>query len=403
VASFISLHAGESTAGVLRFRGPPLVSLYGRPDPVAYPVRTIFGSSPNITFRHGKVTGADLNARKLALSDGTQLAYDQLVLASGATAGYYGIPDAREYTHPLYTLSDARRLRNQVLGCLEAADARPADFDGGALTFVVVGGGPTGVETAGALVELLDVSVHRDRLRIDPQRTRVVLLDAGDSLLAGFTAVARRYAEQTLRTRGVEVRLSSTVEEVTAYGVRLSSGEWIKAATVIWASGVTVNGTLGASLGLPSGPGGRLGVQPDLSLAEHPEVFVVGDAAAVPLGGGRSGPCPQLAPVAIQSGTHVGRQILRRMAGDTTEAFNYRDKGIMATIGRRAAVAQLWRGPVLRGTLGWLAWLVLHLVYLVGFRNRLVVLVNWAWRYLDWPSGPRLIVADLDVGSALDD
>jgi len=153
----------------------------------------------------------------------------------------------------------------------------------------------------------------------------------------------------------VEVRLSSTVEEVTTYGVRLSSGEWIKAATVVWASGVTVNGTLGASLGLPSGPGGRLGVQPDLSLAEHPEVFVVGDAAAVPLGGGRSGPCPQLAPVAIQSGTHVGRQILRRMAGDATEAFTYRDKGIMATIGRRAAVAQLWRGPVLRGTLGWLA------------------------------------------------
>jgi NADH dehydrogenase len=373
------------------------------PADVAYPVRTIFGRSPNITFRHGKVTAIDLDARKLAFSDGTNLAYDQLVLASGATAGYYGIPGARDHARPLYTLSDARRLRNHLLGCLEAADARPEDFDGGAPVFVIVGGGPTGVETAGALVELLDVSVRRDRLRIDPKRTRVVLVDSGDSLLAGFTTTARRYAEQTLRARGVEVRLSSTVAEVTANGVRLSGGEWIKAAAVVWASGVTVNGTLGSSLGLPSGAGGRLEVQADLSLAGHPEVFVVGDAAAVPSGGRRSGPCPQLAPVAIQSGTHVGRQILRRTAGETTEPFTYRDKGIMATIGRRAAVAQLWRGPVLRGTLGWLAWLALHLVYLVGFRNRLVVLVNWAWRYLDWPSGPRLIVADLDVGSALDD
>lgn len=367
------------------------------PADVAYPVRTIFGRYPNIAFRHGKVSDIDLDARKVALSDGSHLAYDQLVIASGATAAYFGIEGARANARPLYTLAEARRLRNRVLGTLEAADARPEDFDEGAPTFVVVGGGPTGVETAGALVELLDVAVRRDRLRIDPSRTRVVLLDAADSLLAGFKPRARRYAEQILRARGVEVRLSTPVSEVTDRGVRLASGEWIKAAVVVWAAGVTVNGTLASSVAVGDG-GGRLAVEPDLSLAGRPEVFVAGDAAAVPWGRGRKETCPQLAPVAIQSGTHAGQQVLRRIAGEPTLPFAYRDKGIMATIGRRAAVAQLRRGPVLRGTIGWLAWLGLHLVYLVGFRNRIVVLVNWSWRYLDWPSGPRLIVADVDAG-----
>ena len=372
------------------------------PADVAYPVRTIFGRSPNITFRHGRVIAVNLAARNIALADGAKLSYDHLVVASGATAGYYAIPGAAEHALPLYTLSDARRLRNQVLGCLEAADARPEDYDDGAPTFVVVGGGPTGVETAGALVELLDVAIRRDRLRIDPKRTRVMLLDAGDSLLAGFTPKGRRYAEQTLRARGVEVRLCASVAEVTASGVRLNAGEWIEAATVVWAAGVTVKGTLAGSLGTSTGPGGRVEVRADLSVAEHPEVFVVGDAAAVPWGEAASGLTPQVAQVAIQSGAHAARQILRRMSGLETETFAYRDKGIMATVGRRAAVAQLRHGPVLRGTLGWLAWLALHLVYLVGFRNRLVVLINWAWRYLDWPSGPRLIVADVDADADLD-
>jgi len=373
------------------------------PADVAYPVRTIFGRSLNITFRHGKVTGADLDARKVSLADGTHLGYDQLVVASGATAGYFGIPGAAEYARPLYTLSDARRLRNHILGRLEAADAHPEEFDGGAPTFVVVGGGPTGVETAGALVELLAVAVRRDRLRIDPTRTRVILIDTGDSLLAGFNPEARRYAEQTLRARGVEVRLSTSVAEVTPSGVRTSGGEEIEASTVVWAAGVTVNGTLAASLGLKSGRGGRVEVRPDLTLEGRPEVFVVGDAAAVLLREGSPETCPQVAQVAIQSGTHAAQQILRRVEGRRTQPFAYHDKGIMATIGRRAAVAQLKRGPVLRGTLGWLAWLGLHLVYLVGFRNRLVVLVNWAWRYLDWPSGPRLIVADVESESETDE
>jgi NADH:ubiquinone reductase (H+-translocating) len=367
------------------------------PADVAYPVRTIFRRAHNVTFRHGRVTDVDVEARKLTLSDGTKLDYDYLVVASGATTMFYGVPGASEHALPLYTLADARRLRNRILGMLEAADAKPEKYDGGAPAFVVVGGGPTGVETSGALMELLDVVVRRDRLRIDPQRSRVVLLDAGDSLLSGFKTSARRYAQQTLLQRHVEVRLSNSAAEVSKSGVRLQSGESIDAAVVVWAGGVTVNGTLADKLGAARTRSGRVEVRPDLSLEGHPEVFCIGDAAAVPWGGKHDKVCPQLAPVAIQSGTHAARQILRRVEGKETKPFSYRDKGMMATIGRRAAVAQLRVGPVFHGTLGWLAWLGLHIVELAGFRNRIVVLINWAWRYFDWPSGPRLIVADAET------
>ena len=366
------------------------------PADVAYPVRTIFRRSPNIIFRHGRVESVDLETRRVTLTDGSTLDYDHLIVGTGATAGFFGIAGAAEHTRPLYTLGDARRLRNAVLSTLEAADAHPEDYDGGAPTFVVVGGGATGVETAGALMELLKVSISQDRLRIDPRRTRVVLLDAADGLLSGFTGALGRYARETLSSRGVIVRLGEPVQEVTPKGVRLKSGEWIGAAVVVWAGGVTVNGTLAGALPVDHGRGGRVTVEDDLSLTGHREVSVVGDAAAVPWAPGRSDPCPQLAQVAIQSGTHAGRQVLRRQAGRTTESFTYKDKGMMAAIGRRAAVAQLPDGLVMRGTLGWLAWLGLHILYLIGFRNRLIVLVNWWWRYVNWPGGPRLIDADVD-------
>ncbi|HZU78858.1 MAG TPA: FAD-dependent oxidoreductase, partial [Acidimicrobiales bacterium] len=241
-----------------------------------------------------------------------------------------------------------------------------------------------------------NVSMRRDRLRLDPERTRVVLVDTADRLLTGFAEEAGDYAARTLRDRGVELRLGTSVAEVTADGVRLGDGSTIEAAAVVWAGGVTVDGTLVATMPVDRGRGGRVEVADDLSLVGHPEVSVVGDAAAVPRGRDQ-GTAPQLAQVAIQSGRHAAKQVLRRVEGVPTEAFTYKDKGIMATIGRRAAVAQLRRGPVIRGTLGWLAWLALHLLYLIGFRNRLVVMLNWTWRYFDWPAGPRLIVADVEV------
>jgi NADH:ubiquinone reductase (H+-translocating) len=366
------------------------------PADVAYPVRAIFGREPSVTFRHGRALSVELDARRLALADGTTLDYDYLVVATGATTGFLGVDGAARHTLPLYTLADARRLRNRVLASLEAADAHPEDFDGGAPTFVVVGGGPTGVEMAGALLELLDLSIRRDRLRIDPRRTSVILLEAGPRLLGGFDERAGAYARETLVARGVDVRVQTPVAEVRDDGVRLADGNWIRATVVIWAGGVTVDGTLAASIPTERGRGGRVVLQPDLSLAGHPEVFVVGDAGAVPWAPGRPDVCPQVAQVAIQSGRHAARQIAAQLAGRPTAPFRYHDKGLMATIGRHAAVAQLTRGPILRGVVGWWAWLGLHLVYLIGFRNRLVVLVNWFWRYLDWPSGPRLIVADVD-------
>ena len=367
------------------------------PADVAYPIRTIFGREPNVIFRHGRVTSVDLDGRCVVLGDGTALPYDHLVLATGATAGFFGIPGAAEHARPLYTLGDARRLRNHLLATLEAADAHPERYDDGAPTFVVVGGGPTGVETAGALVELLDVSVRRDRLRIDPARTRVVLLDVADRLLTAFEPRAGRYAEETLRKRGVDIRTGVKVAEVRPDGVRLAGGEWLAAAAVVWAGGVSVDGTLAASVSTERGRGGRVVVEHDLTLPGHPEVSVIGDASAVPLGPRTDELCAQLAQVAIQSGRHAGEQILARIDGREAAPFSYRDKGIMATIGRRAAVAQLPGRPVIRGTLGWLAWLGLHLVYLIGFRNRLTVVLNWTWRYWDWPSGPRLIVADVET------
>jgi NADH dehydrogenase len=367
------------------------------PADVAYPLRTVLGRAPNLRFRHGRVTGIDLERHSVELADGYRLAFDHLIVASGASAAFFGVPGARDHACTLYGLADARRLRNRLLAVLERADAYPDRFEGGAPTFVVVGGGPTGVETAGALVELIDVAIRHDRLRLDPRRTRVVLVDATDKLLGGFTPSASRYAEATLAARGVELRLGSPVAAVSAEGVRLADGEWLPAAVVVWAAGVSVEGTLAATLGGERTLGGRVVVGPDLSLPGDPAVSVVGDAAAVPLGPGPAGLCPQLAPVAIQSGRHAAEQVLRRVAGLPTLPFAYRDKGMMATIGRRAAVAQLGRGLVVRGTPGWLAWLGLHLVELIGFRNRVTVLVNWAWRYLDWPSGPRLIVADVEA------
>lgn len=288
-----------------------------------------------------------------------------------------------------------------MLAALERSDISRAS-DEGAPVIVVVGAGPTGVETAGAMSELIDIAIRHDRLPLDPHRTKVVLLDARERLLPGFSPAASAYAQRMLRARGVEIQLGDPVEAVASDGVFLGGGRKVAAAVVIWAAGVTVRGTVASGLPGP-GPGGRVVVGPDLSLPDHPEIFVVGDAAAIPapgagwpLGAAEGAPLlPQVAQVAIQSGNHAARQILNRAEGRPTEAFAYRDKGMMATIGRRSAIAQLPSGILVRGTPGWAAWLLLHLVYLVGFRNRLVVLVNWAWRYLKWPSGPRLIVGDV--------
>ena len=366
------------------------------PADVAYPIRTIFRNADNVAFRHGLVKRIDWADRYVELGDGARIGYDQLVLASGASAEFFGIEGAGRYALPLYTLADARHLRNQLLLTLEQRDAA-VSTERHAVSFVVVGGGPTGVETAGAIMELLEICVRRDRLRIDMEQSQVLIVDLMDRLLTPFPASASAYAEKVLAKRGISTMLGVSVVAVTPEGVSLSNGTTVVADAVIWAAGVSGTGTVADQLPDEARLARRIKVNHDLSVPGFPGVWAVGDAAAVPQSAASDALCPQLAPVAIQTGTHCAKQILNQVAGRETKAFKYRNKGIMATIGRHAAIAQLPRGPIVKGTAGWLSWLGLHLAYLVGFRNRVRVMLNWTWRYLDWPSGPRLIVADAET------
>jgi NADH dehydrogenase len=364
------------------------------PADVAYPIRTIFGHAKNIHVRHARVTSVDQEHRVLVLDRGGTLSYDHLIVATGATASFFDIPGARTYSMPLYTLSNARRLRNRLLRTLEDADVE-AERSSVALNFVVVGGGPTGVETAGALSELIEITIKRDGLRLDPTKVRIRLVDVAPRLLAAFPESASIYAKKELESMGVDVQFGRSVVEVEPHAIRFADGERLEAAAVIWAAGVTGKGTLSSELASSPGPNGRALVGEDLRLLGSENIWSIGDAAAIPSADGAF--YPQLAPVAIQSGRHVANQVLRVLRDEETQPFHYHDKGIMATIGRRAAVAKLPHVGVIKGTIGWLAWLGLHLFYLVGFRNRLRVMINWTWRYFDWPSGPRLIVADAET------
>ncbi len=364
---------------------------------VAYPVRGIVARQDNLSFRQATVIGADLDARILHLQhdehEVEDLPYDHLVVAAGATTNTFGIPGVDHHGFPLYNLNDSVRLRNHVLERFEAADAEPSLVDDGALTFVVVGGGPTGVEVAGALTELFHVVLRKDFPNLDVSRTRVVLVEMQNHLLGPFSRVSRDHARKALEQRGVEVRTGARVARVRATRVTLVDGEEVAAHTLVWAAGVKAN-PIGEALGLRTARGGRIEVGPNLAVVDHPEVWAIGDVAAIvdrKTGGGTL--LPQLAPVAIQSGRHVARQICCLAAGRTvaTVPFRYRDKGTMATIGRSRAVAELPLGIKLRGFPAWLAWLGLHLVMLAGFRNRISVFANWAWNWLTYDRGPRLI------------
>ncbi|MGH9191701.1 MAG: NAD(P)/FAD-dependent oxidoreductase, partial [Acidimicrobiales bacterium] len=357
---------------------------------VAHPVRGLFHRQRNLRMLVGEVTGVDWARREVLLSDHRPVPFDHLVLAMGAVATWFGVHGAAEYALPLYTLEDAVEVRNHVVSRFEAADADPSLVDEGELNFVVVGGGPTGVEMAGALAELFAVVFKRDYPSLGVGRARVVLVETRDRLLQPFHGSSQRAALDALRARQVEVRLEETVDEVTPDHVRFASGEVLPARTVIWAAGVRAH-PVARAMGLATTNSGRVEVAADLSVPIRQGVWAVGDVAA-PLAKRGSGVLPQLAPVAMQSGAHVARQIGRLVEGKPTQPFRFRDKGTMATIGRRAAIAELPGRIRLHGTLAWLAWLGLHILYLAGVRNRASVLLNWAWGYLTWDRGPRIIL-----------
>ena len=359
---------------------------------ITQPIRHLVRRQRNVTVRMGLVVGADFDARTLALDTGETVPYDVLILAPGASTAFYGVEGAFEHGFPLKNVPDAIALRSQILTCFEAAARDPERIDAGALTFVVVGGGPTGVETTGALRELIHV-LAKDFPQLEVERARVVLVDGVSLPLAGYDADLREYTRQTLLDKGAEVRLGANVASVDARGVDLSDGARIEAETVVWAAGVRAN-PLADALGLEQTKGGRVVVGPDLRVPGHDRVFVVGDAAGSRDAEGAL--YPQVAQVAIQQGRHAAREIEAMVSGDARVAatpFVYDDLGQMATIGRNAAVLQTPGGLKLTGWPAWMGWLFVHLVKLVGFRNRLSVFVNWLYNYVTYDRGPRIILA----------
>lgn len=353
---------------------------------VTHPVRSILRSIPNARFRMGEVAAIDTSARTIAMADGVKLPYDFLVVAAGGETEHFGNESVARHAFGLHHVEEALALRNHVLGCLErASQTDDANEREALLGFVLVGGGPTGVELAGMLAELRRHVVPRDFPQLAASM-RVVLLEGRDRLLAAFPESLCQRALEQVRELGVEVRLGTLVESVDATGVRLAGGEWLHAHTVVWAAGIR-GAAVGAALGVPLGRGGRVPVEPTLALADRPDVFAIGDCALVR--GAES--IPQVAQAAMQQGRRVAGNVQRALLGQEPLPFAYRDPGTMATIGRDRAVAALL-GLRLSGRFAWLLWLVAHIVFLAGFRNRLVVFVNWIYHYFTYDLGLRSIV-----------
>ncbi|MDQ4006834.1 MAG: NAD(P)/FAD-dependent oxidoreductase [Actinomycetota bacterium] len=359
------------------------------PGDVTYAARALTARQRNVGFRKGDVVDMDVDARTVQLADGETLTYDYLVLATGVTTNYFGVPGAADHAMPLYTREQALRLRDSMFNKLERlAQATAAGERGDDPTVVIVGAGATGVEMAGSLAEMGSTALPLAYPELADRKARVILVEMGPSVLPPFHPKLRDYTAHSLQRRGVELMLNTAVKAVHPDGVELDTGERVRAGTVIWAAGVSAPDIV-QKWGLPQGRGGRVEVGGDLSLAGHPEVFVTGD-----LGVTHDDPLPQLAQPAIQGGKHAAHQIARLVAGETAEPFHYKDKGIMATIARGSAIAQLSDHVRLRGAVAWLAWLALHIYFLLGGRNRLVTLLNLSARYLTWPRNLNVIVGD---------
>lgn len=358
------------------------------PADIAAPIRSMLRGRRNTEVLLDEVVGIDTATRRVHTRDHAERRYDYLVLATGSNYSYFGHADWPELAPGLKSLEDATTIRRRLLLAFERAETEPdPEARARLLTFVLVGGGPTGVEMAGAIAELARATLARDFRHIDPTSARILLIEAGPRLLSGFPDKLGDYALRALAQMDVEVRLETMLEEIDEHGV-IARGERIPSATVIWSAGVQAT-PVGRWLGVETEPDGRVAVEPDLSVPGLPEVFVLGDAA---LAQGPDGePLPGLAAVAAQQGRHVGRLIAARAEGRPEPGrFSYRDRGTMATIGRSAAVAEFgW--IQLTGTVAWLLWGVVHIYMLIGFRNRLVVFLNWIWSWLTWGRGARLI------------
>ena len=359
------------------------------PEEIAKPARAILRGQKNFDFRMVDVTRVDFAAKRLETSGGP-MHYDFLVLAPGGETNFFGLESMQRHGLGLKDIPDAIEIRNHVLTCFEQAMLEPdAERRRALLTFIVVGGGPTGVEMAGALSELIRLVLVKDYPRLNIKDVRILLLEATDRLLAAMPERLREAAGKTLWRKYVEVRFGASVADYDGERIRLKSGEVIPAQTVIWAAGVRAS-PLNATLGLPVARQGRIPVEPTLQVTGHSEIFIIGDAAYREQDGE---PLPMVAPVAIQMGQSVARNIARLVRGQPLGPFRYRDQGTLATIGRNAAVANVY-GLKLSGFPAWVMWLVVHIIQLIGFRNKLFVLINWAWDYFFYERAARLITRD---------
>jgi len=358
---------------------------------IAAPLRHIVRDQRNVTVHMGEVLQIDTDARQVILSD-RRISYDYLLVASGATHAYFGRDDWEQFAPGLKTLDDAFLIRRRVLSAFEEAEAATSAAERDAcLTFAVIGAGPTGVELAGTLAEIARHTLARDFRHIDTSKARILLIEAGPRVLSTFTEALAEKARRQLEKLGVEVQTGKRVTQI-GDGFLEFDGQRLAARTILWAAGVAAS-SLGKQLGAPLDRAGRVRVQPDLSLADHPEVFVAGDLASIEQDGK---PVPGVAPAAKQMGARVAKNMLSRIGGRPTTPFHYTDFGALATIGRHSAVAQL---PKLRfsGLLAWWFWLALHIYFLIGFRSRLIVLINWAWAYFTYARGARIILGNDDT------
>jgi len=360
------------------------------PSQIAYPIRTIFRHQANLTFRMGEVTAVDFEARFVKM-DGSVTAYDYLVLAIGGQTNFFGLTSVEQNAHQLKNVTSAIQARNHLLKMFELASHEADDTQRRALlTFIVVGGGPTGVETAGALAELIRLVIAKDYPDMDLTEARVLLLEAEDHLMGAYPPGLRKATFDLLAKKKVEILLSTKLADFDGVKVTLGDGRQIASHTLIWTAGVRAAG-LADLLGVQQAASRRLVVQDTLQLSGHPEVFVLGDAAYLVDAGGQ--PLPMLATVAQQQARTAAQNIVRMLSGRTPANFHYRDPGLLATIGRNAAVARI-AGLSFSGFPAWVIWIFLHIYRLIGFRNRLFVLINWAWDYLLYDNQVRLITRD---------
>jgi len=368
------------------------------PTEVGFPIRELLHGHKNITYHQAVVQSVDLAQRRVVLEGTGPIQYDYLVLALGAVVNFFHTPGGDQYALPLYTMDDAIRLKEHILKTLEAVDKNPMLIDDGALTFCVVGGGPTGVELAGALVELLRAELKEDYPNLPVDDAQVLLYEYSPQLLGTFAPKLESYARKALEERGVKVHTGTGVAKIGPASIDLSTGATVKTHTTVWAAGLQANPIV-SSLGVELVHGGRIPVGPDLQVKDHPGVFAIGDIAAMT--DGKTGQVlPGLGATALQAGRHVGETIKRLLDGKQAQPFEYLNKGTMAQVGRGAAVVELPTGGTMSGHLAWLAWLGVHLALLNGAEEKAGILVDWGWNLLTHKRGKRIILSDDDVAAA---